>query len=318
MPREDPFNTPEKAYMRDRWYHWAERRRSTNSVGFINYCTFPGLNCHDVIKLKPLLKITKTGYDKDSLTFFEKDIEIITDIRDKLPGAWHYLGHFEDFVQAASEGQNIRPDPESTEVNPFTLFPYDVVNLDYTGPGFKHKGKKTSAEMASIYTLFEIQSFKHKSFTLFLTFPAINRGDDDQGKNALNQCIINNMRQHDDFRHSFEGRYRGIDSPYYSTERRRALSYKEFLLISVPLIIINYGFQNRFDTICRERYSYIGEGNDALMVSFIFDCNYIGTNTYHAEINRLQPTRVVSIFNHYQNINEYFEANPDIRQRYTT
>ncbi|MFW9879036.1 MAG: hypothetical protein ACFFG0_38645, partial [Candidatus Thorarchaeota archaeon] len=161
MSNHDPFNTPEKRYVRDQWFNAARVIKKNNNVAFINYCTFPGRNCHDVIRLKSLLKtkeIGKTFYDEKSLTFFEKDIELITEIRNKLPGARFFNGFFEDFVKAAWEGRNIRPGQNSTEINPFDYFPYDVINLDYTGPGFKHNGKKTSSEMSSIYSLFEIQA----------------------------------------------------------------------------------------------------------------------------------------------------------------
>ena len=93
MPNSDPFDTPEKKYVRDYWFEFADKRKRTNRIDFIKYCTFPGKNCHDVIKLKPLLKTTQVGFHKDSLTFFEKDPEAIVDIWNNLPGAQHYQGY---------------------------------------------------------------------------------------------------------------------------------------------------------------------------------------------------------------------------------
>ena len=76
-----------------------------------------------------------------------------------MPGARHYPGYFEDFVEHAFNARSVRPDTTNTEINPFEYFPYDVVNLDYTGAGFKHRGEKSSREMNAVQRLFQIQSF---------------------------------------------------------------------------------------------------------------------------------------------------------------
>jgi len=316
MPPEDPFDTPQKKYVRTYWLKASEKRKEMNGVEFINYCTFPGRNCHDVILLDPLLKKNKTGYLPETLTFFEKDIEVITDIRNNLPGARYYCGYFEEFVQATVDNRQITPDQESEGVNPLKYFPYDVINLDYTGPGFKHEGKKTSNEMRAIYQVFEIQGFKHKSFTLFLTFPAVKRWDDSTGREELNKSIIDSLSNPDNvsFKSKFYELYPKVTPPYYSneTKRHKALGYRDFLLISIPIVIINFGFRNNFDVKCRKRFYYIGEGNETLMVSFIFDCDYLASDAYNGtpdtKIKRLRPIRLREIFNQKTDVNKSLET----------
>ena len=321
MTTEDIFNTPEKKYKRKHWLQAAEDRKQKNNVDFINYCTLPGKNCHDVFLLKHLLKTTKTGFRKESLTFFEKDTETIVDIWNNLPGARHYTGYFEIFIQAALDGINLI-DNHSEEIDPLSFFPYDVINLDFTTSAFKHGGQDVSPQMSAIYQLFEIQSFKHKAFTLFLTFAGIRGSDDESGRCEVNSAIVNIIESptNSEFKSKFETFNPGVTPPYYSGGGHRALAYKDFLLVGIPLIIINYGFSKNFDVKCTKRFSYVGTGNKALMVSFIFDCEYFGSSRYGGETIEtslaLQPQRLCEIFNHYEDINELFEDHPEIKEEY--
>jgi len=323
MTSEDPFNTPEKKYKRDSWFTFAQQRKTKNTVQNINYLTFPGINCHDIIKLKSLLKTTPIGYDKESLTFIEKGLEAITDIRDKLPGARFYPGFFEDFVKDAWDGRAIQRPPSVELTNYFEFFPYDVINLDFTGSAFYHEDRPVSPQMAAINTLFELQSLKHKSFTLFLTFSGVRWKDDDRGRdevnNAIHICLDN--EENSQFKTKFNEIYRG-GSPYYSVpeNNHRALTYKDFLLVGIPIIIINYGFSKNFNVSCKKRFCYKGEGNRAIMVSFIFDCEFVDTSSYDdgsiSHLITLKPIKLGEIFDHKEDINQLFLDNPELKNRY--
>lgn len=323
MSAYDPYDNPEKRYIRKQWFIAATERKKKNKVPFINYCTLPGKNCHDVMLLKPLLNVTKTGFDPNSLTFFENNTETVVDIWNKLPNARHYVGNVEDFIGAAMEGKKLLLESEVTdldEITPFDFFPYDVVNLDFTKSAFKHGDRTVSPQMDAIYKLFEIQKFKHRSFTLFLTFTGFKGADDEKGMVEVNNAIDYSLQNplNKQFKTEFEHHYLYTTPPYYPTDKSRNWDYKHFVCLGIPLIVINYGFSNNFDVLCKRRYSYIGRGNKALMVSFIFDCEYLGSAGYSSTQTTLNslPIRLCEIFSHYEDINKLFAENPEIEKEY--
>jgi hypothetical protein len=319
----DPFDTPEKRYVRNHWLQAATKRKKSNNVEHINYLTLPGKNRHDVLLLKDIIKETKTGYDKDSLTFIEKDIGTYVDIRNKLPGAIDFRCTFERFIERALDSKRILP-TDSEKYDPLKCFPYDVVNLDFTGSVFNHGNKEISPQMKAIHGLFEIQSFRRRSFTLFLTSTGIKKADDDPGRIAVNNAIEETFNDPNfkEFKETFDNRFPNVMPPYnYMHINNQLLKYKDFLLIGVPLIIINYGFSNKFDTKCVNRFFYVGEGNTALMLSFIFECEYISSFDYGGRSRQTiindQPQRLCGIFDHLVDIKTLFKENPLIKTKYS-
>jgi hypothetical protein len=323
MPPQNPFNTPEKRFVREHWYDIASKRKITNAVSFVNYCTFPGKECLDVLRLKDLLKTTNVGYDKDSLTVIEKNIETLTDIRNKLPGAKSYSGNFEDLVRDAWNNRLTVPQVAQDQVRPpetpYAYFPYDVINLDYTGAGFKHRGNEASAEMSAIDHLFELQAFARKSFSLYLTFVSNKGADDAEGKNALNTCLVQCLKkpQNRNFLESFKKIYPKEKTPYFDS-----MQYHDFLMVSVPIAIINYGFRKSFIVNCRKRFVYVGTGNAMKMVSFIFDCDFSNTteyaDTHESNQSDFKARNLLNILQAHVDINQHFKKNPDIRKKFTT
>ena len=310
----DIYDNPEKKYIRGNWLKAVIARKSLSGLAYVNYCTFPGKKCHDVLLLDEHLKKTKIGYSADTLTFFEQDKEILTDIRNQLPGAKYYPGYFEEFVEAAHQNLQVQVDEQEGLIIPQNYFPYDVVNLDFTGGGFKHKGEKISPSMEAIYRLFEIQGTRRRSFSLFLTFSAIMRADDDSGRQELSNCILSSLQERNNvgFNSEFVANHPNVNDPYYGGSN---LAYREYLAIGIPIVIINYGFQFRFDVKCKKRFIYKGTGNNAYMVSFIFECEYLGSSRYSArvieEIARRKPLRLKEIFAHKEDVNSVLGANTE-------
>lgn len=302
------YNTPEKWYVRYKWAKYAIKRKKKNDREFIRLLTLTSTKCYDVKFLRDngLFRMTEVGYAPESVTFCENNSERYVLIRNRLPGARDFLGDLKHFVTTGSPGFTSRAQ---------RWFPYDVINLDFTKPGFRQKGKKTSIMMDTVFKIFMIQGFKKQSFTLFLTLPAIKTGNDMTGKKQLNECLNSNLGgKYSRFEDNFLKKYPGGRFP----------SYREFLLVVVPKLIIKYGQSGNFDIQCREKYTYIGEGAKTVMITFIFECGYVGlSNGYGGEnpaniLAKIYPTRILEIIERgYEDINKKFTQDPCLKGKYS-
>lgn len=302
------YNTPEKWFIREKWLNFALNRKSKNKRKFIRLLTLTSIKAYDITFLceKGLIQTTETGYSPESIAFCERDPERFTRVYNTLPGARAYQGTFEEFVGAGDIGFTKRARK---------WFPFDVVNLDFSGPMFRHEGRNTSKVMDAILKMFLIQDFMKQSFTLFLSLPAVKGWDDDAGKKQLFDCLNVNLtsKETTKFKEVFEQKY-----PLKKINR-----YYEFLLVIVPKLMIKYGQTKNFDVNCLGRYTYIGESAKTKMVSFMFDCEYRGlSNGYGGEnpssvLSKVYPDRVLKIIEQdYVDINQMFEKNPDIKEQY--
>jgi len=301
------YNSPEKWHVRTKWVHYASVRKQKNNTDFIKFLTLTSTKCYDVrfFKDQGLLLTTNTGYAPESVTFCECNPERYVLIRNSLPGAQDFGGKIEDFVAAGSA--HLTPRAQR-------WFPYDVVNLDFTTPGFRQKGEKTSITMQTISKIFTIQRLKSHSFTLFVTLPAIEHGNDATGKTELKNCLKSNLDgSYPDFENNFIQKY----------PKRTFHDYREFLLVVVPKLIIKYGQSENFDTKCLERCCYINEGARTTMVTFMFDCEFISLQEGYGSRNpteilaELYQPRIVEILEHdFEDINARFDKEPELRQQY--
>ncbi len=299
------YTTPEKWYVRDKWAQYAFGRKQKNERDFIRLLTLTSTKCYDVrfFKDRGLLLTTDTGYEPASVTFCEYNPERYVLIRNSLPGAQDFCGKIEQFVDAGSTHL-----PHRAE----RWFPYDVINLDFTKPGFRQKGEKTSIMMDTIAKIFMIQGFKKQSFTLFLTLPAIKRGNDATGISQLDECLRSNLEDnYPDFKDKFLKKY----------PNGKILKYREFLLTVVSKLIIKYGQSGSFDIQCQERCTY--KGARAVMITFVFDCEYIGLPSGYGGANpadilaKRYPKRILEILEReYEDINEKFTGDPQLEKRY--
>jgi hypothetical protein len=301
------YNTPEKWFIRELWAKFALNRKKKNKKQYIRLLTLTSIKAYDIILLceKGLIQTTETGYSPESVAFCERDPERYTRIYNTLPGAKAYQGTFEDFVGAGDIGYTDRARK---------WFPFDVVNLDFSCPMFKHRGRKTSRLIEAILKMFMIQSFKKQSFSLFLSVPAVKKWDDEEGRKQLSDCLKVNLRGKETtkFREVFKQKYPKKIDGYY-----------KFLLVAVPKLIIKYGQSQTFDVDCLGRYTYIGETARTKMVSFMFDCEYQGLpDGYGGEnptsiLAKVYPERVLKIIEKdYVDINKEFDEQPDVKKKY--
>lgn len=317
---EEIFNTPQKRFIRrEVWSHYATRRKDKGHLRFIRYLTFPAVGCYDVKILKELNLIDTIEIDGvtkyRSVGFCEKDVEKFALIQEKLPGARYYKGRYEELVGAYGE---VIPDKAQK------WFPFDVINLDFTSPLFSSDRNRVTE---AIKRTFEIQKLKYNSFTLFLTLPAREDGDITEGKEKLDENLRTNLRNSNlaEFRTKFLEKYPGIN---LENKIYQQMVYAEYLLISIPKMIISIGSGEMFLISCNERFSYIGDHydgrrNDTVMVKFVFECEYVGRrNGLTGQdpiylLAREYPRRILDFFD--QNpidINRMFESNVELKTRY--
>jgi len=301
------YNTSEKWFVREKWANFALIRRDKNKRKFIRLLTLTSIKAYDIIFLskKGLIETTETGYSPESIAFCEKNPERFTRIYNCLPGARAYQGTFEEFVGA---GRIVFTD------NARKWFPFDVINLDFSGPMFRHAERNTSKVMDAMLKMFMIQDFMKQSFTLFLSLPAVKKWDDDTGRKQLSDCLTVNLTSKETikFKEAFEQKY----------PSKQINSYYQFLLVTVPKIIIKYGQSKNFDVDCLGKYTYIGENAKTKMVSFIFDCEYRGLQDGYGGENpasvlaNVYPDRVLkTITQDYVDINKMFEEQPAIKKQ---
>ncbi|GEM_PF-433008 len=301
------YNSPQKWHIRMRWIHYASRRKENSGKNYINLLTLTSAKCYDIKLFQQvgLLLTTDTGYARRSLTFCESHPERYARIRNLLPGARDWHGKLEKFVDAGHSYVSDRAQ---------RWFPYDVINLDFTKPGFRQKEEKTSITMQTILKIFMIQRLKSHSFTLFVTLPAIEQGNDITGKTELDNCLNSNL----------DGSYPDVEKNFLQKYPEKAFpNYCEFLLFVVPKLIIKYGQSENFDTKCLERCSYINEGARTVMINLMFDCEFIGLQEGYSSKNpaeilaeSYQP-RIVEILEHdFEDINARFAKEPELRQHY--
>lgn len=318
---EEIFNTPQKRYIRHSvWADYAKKRKEKGNLSFIRYLTFPAVGCYDVGILKNLGLLETIEIDGiikyNSVGFCEKDAEKFALIQEKLPGARYYKGRYEELVGAYGD---LIPDKAQK------WFPFDVINLDFTSPLFSSNKNRV---INSIKRTFEIQKIKYNSFTLFVTLPARADHDTEDGKDKLNENLKNNLTSSEmiEFKEKFVEKFPGVN---INEKIYTQMDYVDFLLISIPKMIVSMGTEEMFYVKCNERFSYVGDHyngdspNRSLMVKFVFECEYVGRKdglSGHNPIYFLSkeyPKRILDFFIQSPiNINQMFESNTELKAQY--
>lgn len=318
---EEIFNTPQKRYIRHSvWADYATKRKEKGNLSFIRYLTFPAVGCYDVgvldnlglletIKRKGLIKYNSVG-------FCEKDAEKFALIQEKLPGAKYFKGKYEELVGAYGD---LIPDRAQK------WFPFDVINLDFTLPLFSSNKNKV---IKAIKRTFEIQKINSNSYTLFLTLPVRANDDTEEGKDQLNDNLKNNLMNSDmiDFKEKFVEKFPNVD---INEKIYTQMNYDDFLLTSIPKMIVSMGNEEMFNVQCNERFLYVGDHyngdspNRSLMVKFVFECEYVGRRDGFSGDNpipflsREYPKNILGFFMQSPiNINQMFESDGELKSKY--
>lgn len=316
---EEIFNTPQKKFIRHEvWCKYADKRKRKNA-GFIRYLTFPAEGCYDIKLLEEngLLNVLKIDGKSiyNSVGFCETNADKFTRIQEKLPGAKYHNGEYEELVGAYNDEL-----PEKAQ----RWFPFDVINLDFTSPLFWRYSTNKEKVTNAILRTFQIQKIRHTSFTLFLTLPARKNDDVLRGKKKLDSIVKENLERQSGFREKFFEKYAVNLSSYIFDQ----IDYREYLLISIPKMVLNMGINENFDVVCCERFSYRGDhydgrSNPTNMVTFVFECELMGNPDGYSGrspveiLSERYPRRILDYFTStFIVINELFESDNTLKTKY--
>ena len=314
---EKTFNTPQKKYIRNYiWALYANEWKRKENLDYVRYLTFTSAGCHDILVFKNegLLNVIEADdiIQYKSVTFCEKDIQKYALIEQQLPYARGIRGSFENMIGAYGEEIPLKAQQ---------CFPFDVINLDFTSPMFS---SEKSVVSKAIKRTFEIQKLKHTSFSFFLTLPVKEKVDVTSGKQLLDDNLKRNLanKTMSQFKSKFIETYPDID---INSDIYVQINYVDYLLLSIPKMIISMGFNQSFDVTCNKRFSYIGDHydgtmNSTKMVKFVFECKYVGQKSEALgfdsidKLHEIYPKRVLDFFTESPiDINELFVSNDELK-----
>ena len=129
-----------------------------------------------------------------------------------------------------------------------------------------------------------------------------------------------------DFKEKFAEKFFGVD---LNEKIYMQIDYVDFLLTSIPKMIVSMGNEEMFNVVCNERFSYVGDHyngdspNRSLMVKFVFECEYVGRSDGLSGENPLSflskeyPKNIMGFFMQSPiNINQMFESDSRLKSKY--
>ncbi len=129
-----------------------------------------------------------------------------------------------------------------------------------------------------------------------------------------------------EFKEKFIEKFPGVD---LNKKIYAQMDYVDFLLTSIPKIIVSMGNEEMFNVVCNERFSYVGDHyngdspNRSLMVKFVFECESVGRKdglSGELPIQLLSKEYPKTILNFFVkspiNINQMFESDRGLKTKY--
>lgn len=127
-------------------------------------------------------------------------------------------------------------------------YPFDVVNLDFSGSCFPWQDHPFSRTLKAIYSLIALQ--KGYAFDLFVTFKALRSAENEE---AIQELVANMERNFDQL-NGVEERFRVRFN--VSPRELREGDYGQFLLATFPKIIFGFGSNQGFRVGCPQKFLY--------------------------------------------------------------
>ncbi len=160
--------------------------------------------------------------------------------------------------------------------SPEKILGYDLINLDFIGHFITHH--RLSKRLEAINKLLEIQKTRRiEDFLLIMTFKAAHGIGNQKLNDFLTDC--ENLVQ----------RVGNNAKDIFDWARKIGTKQYEKLFILVPIMIISYGGNYSYKTICHEIVFYYGKSKKSPMVHFIFEFNFTGKSIPFIDANRFKP-----------------------------
>lgn len=251
-------NSVQKDAVRQKWIEFAsefyEEERGLSVI------SFPSDELHELelYRESGLIDwdITETGGRKitrGKIVCFEKEGSKFKTITKKLVNAR---------VESGEYGFILRAKYNSIMGGQTSIFPVDIVNLDYDGC----ISRINVPISETIERTFQYQGHHQKSFSLFMTWPNTEDEDLDEYKNSLREVIEENLQDSEVFRERFETEYAEIQN----------LDYEQLSIIGMVKLIFRNSSLRKFKLTNSNFLVYGGTHNRRRMFSILLNFNFVG------------------------------------------
>jgi hypothetical protein len=221
------FNSPEKKWMRRHLWLPAVKQLQTRLLGDIKYLTFAGPSGHDIdffCRQRKLIKL-------ENVRVWEKSIEYGA-LLSKKYGAQLRIKQGEAFDLCRSNDER-------------KLFPYDLINLDFTSGAFYiEKPRRIPQKFEILEYVISNQRDFASSCSLFFAVAAAADVDNDSGKLFLHKTALDLATR------------LGKPRPLFNLTRNLRRKYPEILADIIPCAVIRIGGDWNFDVECTGKATY--------------------------------------------------------------
>lgn len=251
-------NSAQKDIVREKWVEFANEFYDEDRG--LSVVLFPSEELHELVLYRDKGLIdweeTETGgckITRGKVVCFEKEGKKYKIIAKRLINAT---------VESYEFGSYLRSKYQSIMNGTTSVFPVDVINLDYDGC----ISRINVPVIETIERIFQFQAQHHKSFSFFMTWPHTEGDDLQDYKDQLGAVINDNIADIADFRTEFENEYQTIQE----------LDYEQLSIIGMVKIIFRNSSMRKFKLTNSQFLVYGGTNNRKRMFSILLNFNFIG------------------------------------------
>jgi hypothetical protein len=246
MARE-PFNSPEKRWVRERLWLPKLRTFRAQTTGDLKYLTFAGPEGHDI----ELFCLRRGLIKLEKVHVWEKLERAAASLRTKYgPTLTVKVGEAFDLVRARDQ----RP-----------RFPFHVINLDYTSGAFNvQETRWTPHKFETLENVVAIQRECASTFLLFLAVAAADDVDSEIGRAFVQKVAFDLATR------------LGRTEPLFILTRNLSRQYATVLGDVLPCTVIRIAGEKCFDASCIGKAVYRPFGSrKTTILSLVFSLEYI-------------------------------------------
>jgi|SRR5208337_432338 len=241
-----PFNSPEKRWVRERLWLPQLRAFKAQTTGDLKYLTFAGPEGHDI----ELFCLKRNLIRLDRVHVWERSSSAAGSLRTKY-GPTLAVKEGEAFTLVKAKDERPR-------------FPFHVINLDYTEGAFNLQDTRwTPTKFETLENVVAIQRECASKFLLFLAVAAAGDVDSELGRTFVQKAAFDLATR------------LGRTAPLFILTRNLSREYPAVLADVVPCAVIRIGGEKCFDASCIGKAVYRPFGSrKTVILSFVFSFEY--------------------------------------------
>lgn len=255
-------DSQEKQYVRENlWIKGILSFLGNSGVNQPRYLCMPGRRA---IFEKQLIEMGKASHD--NIVACEIDNTIAHDIVVALPGCKIIRGNIDRLLGGPKD--RLSSPEQRTQEKLFSLFPFDIINLDYEGEAMPLDHNNLSYRIRVWQKIIERQ-YPTRPFLFFLnTLGQPNRGLKEEHSRIIRDYIIKDIADHFK-RKIINDMWKEVES---LDGKQLSYKYSRICLYAVPMKIIFLGFPKFKVSLLTAPYTYVGRtgGNKSRMICFAF------------------------------------------------